>query len=140
MEATEQSARSLLKLSLDFRVALAHSPLDPKTIHGVTAGWFKEENGFLGNAQVRYGFVLRYRGRWVYLWGVRTPGSESAEHGLQWFDAEPTYLYDRPVNWQFDIAEILDGPYFFTEDEGGEARLSTADTDNAEQATPVGSV
>ncbi len=109
-----ERAESLSKLSLDYRVALAHSPIQPQQVHEAKAGWLSDKDGY-----ICYGFVLRYRSRWVYLTGQRDGEKEFFIHTLQWFDEEPVYLYERAVHWQFDIGEILNGPYFLTDEEAG---------------------
>jgi hypothetical protein len=117
-------AERLSKLSLDYRVALAHSPIQPQHVTAVTGGWLEEDEGL-----ITYGFILRYRERYVYLYGIRDISIEHTSHGMRWFDEEPTFLYSRAINWDHDIAEILNGPYFLSDDEAGR---ETEDRDNSD--------
>ena len=106
-------AERLTNLSLDYRVALAHSPIQPQQVQEVRAGWLAEDE----HNTIWYGFVLSYRSRYVYLYGHRNPKRESATHTMQWFDKEPHDLYTRNRNWYFDLAEIMNGPYFLSDEE-----------------------
>lgn len=118
-------AERLSNLSLDYRVALAHSPIQPQHVTEARAGWLQEVEG----ESINYGFVLRYRNRWVYLAGTRFLKREFAGHSIQWYDEEPTHLYKRAVNWDFEVGDILNGPYFLTDDEAGR---ETEDRDNSD--------
>lgn len=91
-------------LAIDYRVALAHSPIDPRMVDEVKAGWLRETE-----YKISYGFVILYRGQWVYLWGSRTKGIRQNEHGMRWFDHEPSHLYDRNVQWEWDLTETFNG-------------------------------
>lgn len=110
---------SLLKLGLDYRAALAHTPLDPKDVHAVLAAWSEEALLVQDGLTISYGFVLRYRGRFVYLWGSRYPDRERYDHAFQWFDEEPSWLYERTRTWLFDVDEVLTNGTFLSDKEAG---------------------
>ncbi len=122
-------AERLSNLSLDYRVALAHSPIQPNQVTEAKAGWVDEKHVY-GESVIRYGFVLAYRGRWVYLWGQRWSERERLDHSYQWFDEEPEWMYDTPHDWDFEIGEILNGPYFLSDEEAD--RPTGDDRDNSD--------
>jgi hypothetical protein len=124
MVLAESREERLSKLSLDYRVALAHSPIQPQHVHEVRAAWLKEDE-----YEISYGFVLSYRSRWVYLYGTRYARHEAVTHTVRWYDKEPGYLYGRAHAWDFEVGEILNGPYFLSDEEAGR---QTEDRDNSD--------
>jgi len=119
-------AEKLTNLSLDYRVALAHSPIQPQHVTNVKAGWLNDD---ADGRVIWYGFVLEYRGRFVYLYGHRNAKRETVSHSMQWFDKEPFDLYTRNLHWHFDLSEIMNGPHFLSDEETGRP---TPDTDNSD--------
>lgn len=94
-------------LDIEFHIAMSMTLLSPTEVVECVAGWEKWENLDVPAVYVRTGFVVRLRdGRYAYLTTHRIPGKEYQAATSQKFDTEPTYLYDRAVNWVFDREKL----------------------------------
>lgn len=86
----------------DFGATLFYSHLRPDSVAEVIAGWEHDERKIASS-----GYVVKLtNGRYAYIHSERNDRMQRIESSTTLFDREPTFIYDRARDWNFNKEEL----------------------------------